>query len=264
MEVSLRREVIKSRLNSIYESKHFKTQTDADTEAEYYYSLANDVDNVFKFSLGNSDVYTHRSIDEGKNISFMNDEGYFVATSQDSIDFVSRFASKYFSQSRYRAQELDWLYTDMLLIGAIDLNKKKLSHEPLEQAFPEIAKTIDKFVEHGFLSALPSFILFAVKWIILIAVFTALIVSGFQNPIFGLFAAGMVGYKFYNFSRQRNIWNKSAYRAKTLYDRMNSTYHLLDDIDYDRVLLKDDLSSFRRDGLYVPGPLLMACKPKAS
>ena len=96
MEVALDREVITSRLHSIYESKQFSTQADSEAEADYYYSLANDVDNVFKFSLGNSDVYTHRSIEGDKIISFMNDEGYFVATNQDSIDFVSRFASKYF------------------------------------------------------------------------------------------------------------------------------------------------------------------------
>lgn len=248
-------------LQLIYECNKAYNGSD-ETDRQTYVDICYSIGSIFDIKLGNGNKYTHTPAHghNKNNISSQN-EGYLSVYGENCIQFISKFADKYFSQHKYRTPEIDWLFADMLVLASKQVNKKKLHDEPFETAFPQIASIVDTFVEKGLLSVLPKVLWLVFKWLTYAIILIILVISAFTYPITGLAAAGMIGYNVYNFSRQRNIWNKMALRANRLFDRMDSTYNLLEQIDYDRELLKDDLSHWRQAGLYVPGPLWSACKP---
>ncbi len=248
-------------LQLIYERNQAYNVSD-ETDRQTYVDICYSIGATFDIKLGNGNKYTHTPAHgHDNNNSSSQDEGYLSVYGESCIQFISKFADKYFSQHKYRTPEIDWFYADMLVLASKQVNKAKLRDEPFETAFPQLAAIVDKFVEKGLLSVLPKVLWLIFKWLTYAIILIVLIIFAFAYPIAGLAAAGMIGYTVYNFSRKRNIWNKIALRANRLFDRMDSTYNLLEQIEYDRELLKDDLSHWRQAGLYIPGPLWSACKP---
>jgi hypothetical protein len=180
---------------------------------------------------------------------------------KDLLDRVDTHAREYFSQNLFRTIEVDWFYTDLLLRGAITYNEKWLSDEPLKNALPNLYWSIEKYDKRGIWPFVGSMAWMVLKWIALIVAVVILFVMSAEQPLLALLAVGLILLKSFSVYKVFKRFDAETKRTNKILKLMQSTYSLLENMDFDRSILKDDLKLWRSAELHFPSALWSACKP---
>ena len=249
MSTYIKRDEIKEELKSKYEfirrayESEGKEWIEIDRLDKAYEETDAAILTIF-MSMSYRDYWTHLDnlTDEEENKKFKLHIEY--------VDGVNERADYYFSQNALRTEELDWLFTDYLIVGSY----KKLEADMTEVLLKDLKQSslfnsIMNFASGKSVVGLFEMVWFLAKWILILGLFGIFLLGTTESPIFGVFALAMVGYFFYkrqgmkkHYTEMMKVWQPKIDLIKKVYS-LTSTSKIHWDV------LSEEITDSRRNGV---------------
>jgi len=192
-------------------------------------------------------------------------EDKLISYNSDWYGYINGCADKYFTNSEFRDDELDWLYLEILLVGCYkSYQKNEQLNNRLLEYFPSLKKSIEYFAESKYIQLtlylLFTFAIFLTKLIVVIA----LLYQGSEN--YALSGLGVIFVLMYFYNK-----NKNYKRITDLMDAGNNelqsklaiikkVYSLLSTKNIHWDILEDEVNSARQQGIEIPSAIYTAIK----
>jgi hypothetical protein len=185
--------------------------------------------------------------------------------SSDWYDYINRCADKYFADSEFRDEELDWLYLELLFVGCYkNYQKNEQLNNRLLEYFPTIKKVIDYFANGKYIQLAIYLIFTTSVFLVKLLIVGVLLYQGSDN--YALSALGVIFILIYFYNK-----NKNYKRITDLMDAGNNelqaklsvvkkVYSLLSTKNIHWDILEDEVNNARHQGIEIPSAIYTAIK----
>jgi hypothetical protein len=185
--------------------------------------------------------------------------------SSDWYDYINRCADKYFADSEFRDEELDWLYLELLFVGCYkNYQKNEQLNNRLLEYFPTIKKVIDYFANGKYIQLAIYLIFTTSVFLVKLLIVGVLLYQGSDN--YALSALGVIFILIYFYNK-----NKNYKRITDLMDAGNNelqaklsvvkkVYSLLSTKNIHWDILEDEVNNARHQGIEIPSAIIQPSK----